>query len=72
MFYTQWIKTLDISPESQTLVKMILMSILEEISYTRKDGQYLRWDYRSDKIRQRNQQTTRTEKKLLLNLLIKG
>lgn len=25
------------------------LSILEEISYTRKDGQYLRWDYRSDK-----------------------
>lgn len=23
------------------------MSVLEEISYTRKDGQYLRWDYRS-------------------------
>jgi DNA modification methylase len=25
------------------------LSILEEISYTRKDGQYLRWDYRSGK-----------------------
>ncbi len=24
-----------------------LLSILEEISFTRKDGQYLRWDYRS-------------------------
>lgn len=24
-------------------------SILEEISYTRKDGQYLRWDYRANK-----------------------
>jgi len=23
------------------------MSVLEEVSYTRKDGQYLRWDYRS-------------------------
>jgi DNA modification methylase len=62
MFYTQWIKTLDISPESQTLLKMILMSILEEISYTRKDGQYLRWDYRSDKIRQRNQKRLEQKK----------
>ena len=23
------------------------MSVLEAVSYTRKDGQYLRWDYRS-------------------------
>jgi DNA modification methylase len=26
-----------------------LLCILENISYTRKDGQYLRWDYRSDR-----------------------
>jgi len=26
---------------------LALLSILESISYTRKDGQYLRWDYRS-------------------------
>lgn len=31
----------------QTLLKFAAFSILEEISYTRKDGQYLRWDYRS-------------------------
>lgn len=30
------------------------MSVLEEVSYTRKDGQYLRWDYRSGrKLRSR-------------------
>ena len=29
------------------LLKFACMSVLEEISYTRKDGQYLRWDYRS-------------------------
>ncbi len=29
------------------VLKFALFSILEEISYTRKDGQYLRWDYRS-------------------------
>lgn len=33
----------------------MLSSILEEISYTRKDGQYLRWDHRSSKIQARNQ-----------------
>lgn len=31
------------------LFQFALLSILEEISYTRKDGQYLRWDARSGK-----------------------
>ena len=37
--------------DSATLMMLnfICMSILEDISYTRKDGQYLRWDYRSGK-----------------------
>ncbi|RME58445.1 site-specific DNA-methyltransferase [Candidatus Parcubacteria bacterium] len=29
------------------ILKFALLCILESISYTRKDGQYLRWDYRS-------------------------
>lgn len=36
------------------LLELILMSILEDISYTRKDGQYLRWDSRSTKVKERN------------------
>jgi len=31
------------------IFKFSAFSILEEISYTRKDGQYLRWDYRANK-----------------------
>ncbi len=31
----------------QTVLVLALLCILESISYTRKDGQYLRWDYRS-------------------------
>ena len=31
----------------RTLLDFACMSILEAVSYTRKDGQYLRWDYRS-------------------------
>ncbi|MEO8711123.1 MAG: DNA methyltransferase [Parafilimonas sp.] len=31
----------------QTILKFAAFTVLEEISYTRKDGQYLRWDYRS-------------------------
>ena len=33
--------------ELQNLLLFTAFSILEDISYTRKDGQYLRWDYRS-------------------------
>jgi len=31
------------------LLRFAAMCVLEEISYTRKDGQYLRWDYRSER-----------------------
>jgi DNA modification methylase len=31
----------------QTILQFALLCILESISFTRKDGQYLRWDYRS-------------------------
>ena len=33
----------------RALLDLACMTILEEVSYTRKDGQYLRWDYRSDR-----------------------
>ena len=35
----------------QTILRLALLCILEGISYTRKDGQYLRWDARSGKQR---------------------
>ncbi|HEX9897270.1 MAG TPA: DNA methyltransferase [Dehalococcoidales bacterium] len=31
----------------QSVLRFALLCVLESISYTRKDGQYLRWDYRS-------------------------
>ncbi|MBU2446919.1 MAG: site-specific DNA-methyltransferase [Bacteroidetes bacterium] len=31
----------------QAVMRFAAFSVLEEISFTRKDGQYLRWDYRS-------------------------
>ncbi len=32
---------------TESVLRLAVLSILEQISYTRKDGQYLRWDYRS-------------------------
>jgi site-specific DNA-methyltransferase (cytosine-N4-specific) len=54
MAYTRWIETLGVSEDAQVLCRLILTSILEQISYTRKDGQYLRWDGRAQKIIERN------------------
>ncbi len=31
----------------RTILRFALLCVLESVSYTRKDGQYLRWDYRS-------------------------
>ena len=54
MFYTDWFEQLDMSKPAKTLCKLLLVSILEEVSYTSKDGQYLRWDYRATKVKDRN------------------
>jgi len=47
----------------QTGLRFVLLCVLESISYTRKDGQYLRWDYRSD----RQQATKPFDKGEILN-----
>ena len=36
-----------LDPELRTMLNLACLSVLEEVSYTRKDGQYLRWDERS-------------------------
>ena len=33
----------------RNLLEVALLSILEDISFTRKDGQYLRWDHRANR-----------------------
>ena len=33
----------------QAVLRFVLLCVLESVSYTRKDGQYLRWDYRADR-----------------------
>lgn len=54
MAYSHWIEALDTSGETKILCRLILVSILEKVSYTRKDGQYLRWDRRAQKVIDRN------------------
>lgn len=54
MFLSEWCEGLSTSDDTRILCKLIITSILEELSYTRKDGQYLRWDSRSPKLQERN------------------
>ncbi len=44
--YVTWINHLR-DPDVRYLFWFAALSVLEEASFTRKDGQYLRWDYRS-------------------------
>ncbi len=37
----------NVNPKVKAILKFALLCVLETISYTRKDGQYLRWDNRS-------------------------
>ena len=55
MFYSDFIETLLIAEEAKVLMKLILARGLADVSYTRKDGQYLRWDARSPKFNKRNE-----------------
>ncbi|MCA9938076.1 MAG: hypothetical protein KC418_05510 [Anaerolineales bacterium] len=63
MAYTQWFETLEVSQNAKNLCHLILMSLLEDVSYTRKDGQYLRWDSRAEKIRRNNKKRLAQGKK---------
>ncbi len=54
MWYREQLEAMAVSNLTKLLLRLILMSILEDISYTRKDGQYLRWDSRAAKAQKRD------------------
>ncbi len=55
MWYEGQFEDWDAENSLKALLKFVLLSILEDISYTSKDGQFLRWDSRSKKVCQRNE-----------------
>lgn len=63
MWYDEQFARMDVDPSLKDLLKFALLSILEDISYTSKDGQFLRWDTRSGKMRKRNTQRLAAGKK---------
>ncbi len=52
--------TVDSGPLA-TMLNLACMSVLESVSFTCKDGQYLRWDYRADRpLRSHNEEACPT------------
>ena len=49
-FFTEWNKNGNYSETAKNLVTLCILDSLEKVSYTAKDGQFLRWDYRSKKM----------------------
>lgn len=62
MSYAEWFPTLPVSDNTKLLCHSLIMSILEDVSLTRKDGQYLRWDSRAEKIQDRNEKRVEQNK----------
>lgn len=71
-FLTNWIKNSGYADNEKELLIFLIMACLEDTSYTRKDGQYLRWDYRSKKILQGNRERISKGKPPLKTKLDKG
>lgn len=72
LFFKEWIEQSHYSKIAKELINFILFSILEEVSYTRKDGQYLRWDYRSEKVQKSNRRRKELGKPPIKTVLNKG
>jgi len=68
MALTEWVEEATMSDEARVLCRLVLTSILEVVSFTRKDGQYLRWDGRSGKLQGRNRQRLTQGKKEVIGI----
>ena len=64
MWYVEQFAGFNENSSVNNLLKFVLLTILEDISYTSKDGQFLRWDSRSAKVRARNRQRIAAGKRL--------
>jgi len=49
-FFTEWNNKSNYADITKNLITLCILNSLEKVSYTAKDGQFLRWDYRSKKM----------------------
>ena len=47
--FRSWLATASLAADMRQLLESACLSVLESMSFTRKDGQYLRWDQRSSR-----------------------
>ncbi len=71
-YFSQWNKQSDNSEEIKSLITLCILNSLERISYSAKDGQYLRWDFRSEKVQEAEKRRKEQGKKPLSTTLDKG
>jgi len=72
MFFSKWAEDSSYSVQAKNLIKLCIINILEQISYTAKDGQYLRWDYRSQKVIEGNKKRLEKGQEPFKTVLDKG
>lgn len=72
IFFTEWNLKSSYSKIAKNLITLCILNSLETISYTAKDGQYLRWDYRSKKMREANEDRLNKGKRPIVVRLDKG
>ena len=71
-FFSEWNKNNNHSKSAKNLVTLCILNSLEKVSYTAKDGQFLRWDYRSKKMRESAEYREKNGKAPLVIRLDKG
>ena len=71
-FFTEWNTSSNYSEIAKNLVTLSILNSLEKVSYTAKDGQFLRWDYRSKKMLESAENRKKNGKAPLVIRLDKG
>jgi site-specific DNA-methyltransferase (cytosine-N4-specific) len=71
-FFTEWNNESKYSEPAKNLVSLCILNSLEKVSYTAKDGQFLRWDYRSKKMLESAEFRNKNGKSPLVIRLHKG
>lgn len=72
VYFTEWNEKARYPQEVKSLISLCILNSLERISYSAKDGQYLRWDYRSAKIQDAENKRKERGKKPLSTVFDKG
>ena len=71
-YYKEYFSKSDYSEKAKILLELCTLNSLERISYSAKDGQYLRWDWRCPKIIKAAKEREKAGKKPFVVKLDKG